>query len=91
MTNVEEARFALTEKPLKATSINRIKILHKLKNKYTHLLQPLRVIAAVRNAAGDDQLFVCLDPAERLDQVVLPLFRHDATQVEDVAILFQSV
>ena len=47
MTNVEEARFALTEKPLKATSINRIKILHKLKNKYTHLLQPLRFAAVM--------------------------------------------
>lgn len=47
MTNVEEARLALTEKPLKATSINRIKILHNLKNKYTHLLQPLRFAAVM--------------------------------------------
>ena len=48
MTNVEEARRALSEKPLKSTSINRIRILHKLKDKYSGLLQPLR-FAAVMN------------------------------------------
>ena len=47
MTNVEEARRALSEKPLKSTSINRIRILHKLKDKYSGLLQPLRFAAVM--------------------------------------------
>ena len=49
MTNVEEARRALTEKPLKATSINRIRVLNALRDKYSHLPQPLRFAGVMRD------------------------------------------
>lgn len=42
MKNVEEARKALTEKPLFATSVERFLILDALKSSYRELSQPLR-------------------------------------------------
>ena len=40
--NIEEARRALTEKPLLATSVERFLILNELKSSYKELPQPLR-------------------------------------------------
>lgn len=42
MTNIEEAKRALTEKPLFATSVERFLILNEIKSSYKELPQPLR-------------------------------------------------
>ena len=47
MRNIMEADRALVEKPLLATSAERILILNEIKNKYDHLCQPLRFAATL--------------------------------------------
>lgn len=47
MRNIMEADRALVEKPLLATSAERILILNEIKNKYDHLSQPLRFAATL--------------------------------------------
>ena len=48
MTNVEEAMVALTQKPLKSTSFQRIKLLGDIKNECAGLSQPLAFAKAMR-------------------------------------------
>ncbi len=47
MTNVEEAIASLTQKPLKATSFQRIKLLGDIKNECARLPQPLAFAKAM--------------------------------------------
>ncbi len=60
--NIAEARLSLTEKPLLATSVERLLILNELKSQYKDLPQPVRFARAL---------------SELLSRVSVPLSDHD--------------
>lgn len=59
MTNVEEAMVALTQKPLKSTSFQRIKLLGDIKNECAGLSQPLAFSKAMRYLLENVDTPVC--------------------------------